>query len=88
MIDKQELLRLYNLDLEELLKISSQYIKNEVEFCSLINAEAESVLRIANTALKVLIIVLTLSHTHLLRLKKFEKLHSKRNQITFQDLQL
>ena len=38
MIDKQELLRLYNLDLEELLKISSQYIKNEVEFCSLINA--------------------------------------------------
>lgn len=38
MIDKQELLRLYNLDLEELLKISSQCIKNEVEFCSLINA--------------------------------------------------
>lgn len=38
MIDKQELLRLYNLELEELLKISSQYIKNEVEFCSLINA--------------------------------------------------
>ena len=38
MIDKQELLRLYNLDLEELLKISSRYIKNEVEFCSLINA--------------------------------------------------
>lgn len=38
MIDKQELLRLYNLDLEELLKISSQHIKNEVEFCSLINA--------------------------------------------------
>ena len=38
MIDKQELLRLYNLDLEELLEISSQYIKNEVEFCSLINA--------------------------------------------------
>lgn len=40
MIDKQELLRLYNLDLEELLKISSQYIKNEVEFCSLINARS------------------------------------------------
>ena len=40
MIDKQELLRLYNLDLEELLKISSQHIKNEVEFCSLINARS------------------------------------------------
>lgn len=40
MIDKQELLRLYNLNLEELLKISSQYIKNEVEFCSLINARS------------------------------------------------
>lgn len=40
MIDKQELLRLYNLDLEELLEISSQYIKNEVEFCSLINARS------------------------------------------------
>lgn len=35
---KDELLRLYNLKLDELLKISSQYIKNEIEFCSLINA--------------------------------------------------
>lgn len=35
---KQELLDLYNLDLDELLKISSQYIKNDIEFCSLINA--------------------------------------------------
>lgn len=35
---RQELLRLYNLDLDELLKISSKYIKNNVEFCSLINA--------------------------------------------------
>ena len=38
MIDKQELLRLYNLDLDELLEMSSKYIKDEVEFCSLINA--------------------------------------------------
>lgn len=38
MVDKQELLRLYNLELDELLAISAQYIKNEVEFCSLINA--------------------------------------------------
>ncbi|MCD7740484.1 MAG: biotin synthase BioB [Candidatus Gastranaerophilales bacterium] len=38
MDDKQELLRLYNIDLNELLKISSKYVKNEIEFCSLINA--------------------------------------------------
>ena len=38
MIDKQELLRLYNLDLDELLKLSSKYVKDEIEFCSLINA--------------------------------------------------
>ncbi len=38
MIDKQELLRLYNLDLDELLKLSSKHIKDEIEFCSLINA--------------------------------------------------
>lgn len=38
MIDKQELLRFYNLDLDELLKLSSKYIKDEIEFCSLINA--------------------------------------------------
>lgn len=37
-MDKEELIRLYNLDLEELLKISSMYVKDEVEFCSLINA--------------------------------------------------
>lgn len=37
-MDKNELLKLYNMDLDELLKISSQYIKNDVEFCSLINA--------------------------------------------------
>lgn len=37
-MDKNELLRLYNLDLDELLEISSKYMKDEVEFCSLINA--------------------------------------------------
>lgn len=37
-MNKQELLNLYNMELEELLRISSKYIKNEVEFCSLINA--------------------------------------------------
>lgn len=36
--DKTELLRLYNLDLEELLTISSKYMSNNVEFCSLVNA--------------------------------------------------
>ena len=38
MISKQKLLELYNLNLDELLNISSKYIKNEVEFCSLVNA--------------------------------------------------
>lgn len=37
-MEKSELLRLYNSDLNELLKLSSKYIKNDVEFCSLINA--------------------------------------------------
>lgn len=37
-MEKSELLRLYNSDLDELLKLSSKYIKNDVEFCSLINA--------------------------------------------------
>ena len=37
-MNKEELLKLYNLELDELLKISSQYVKDEVEFCSLINA--------------------------------------------------
>lgn len=37
-MNKQELLNLYNMELDELLKVSSQFIKNEVEFCSLINA--------------------------------------------------
>lgn len=37
-MDKNELLRLYNLELDELLEISSKFVKNNVEFCSLINA--------------------------------------------------
>lgn len=37
-IDKDELLRLYNLKLDELLSISSKYVSDNVEFCSLINA--------------------------------------------------
>lgn len=38
MISKQELLKLYNLELDRLLEISSKFMKNEVEFCSLVNA--------------------------------------------------
>lgn len=38
MISKQELLILYHSDLDKLLNISSKYIKNDVEFCSLVNA--------------------------------------------------
>ncbi len=39
-MDKQELLKLYNSDLNELLKISSKYMTNNVEFCSLVNARS------------------------------------------------
>lgn len=35
---KEELLNLYSLELEELLKISSKVMSNEIEFCSLISA--------------------------------------------------
>ena len=35
---KEELLRLYDLPLEELLAESSKYMSNNIEFCSLINA--------------------------------------------------
>ena len=35
---KEELLKLYNLKLDELLSISSEYVKDKIEFCSLINA--------------------------------------------------
>ena len=37
-LDKEELLDLYNSDLKLLLELSSQYLKDEVEFCSLVNA--------------------------------------------------
>ena len=33
------LIKLYNLNLEELLKEASNYTNNEVEFCSLISAK-------------------------------------------------
>ena len=39
-MDKEELIKLYNSDLEQLLEKASKYIKNEVEFCSLINARS------------------------------------------------
>ena len=35
---KEELLKFYNLSLDELLKESSKYMSNNIEFCSLINA--------------------------------------------------
>lgn len=37
-ISKEELLKLYNTDLDELLKISSEFIGGTVEFCSIVNA--------------------------------------------------
>lgn len=37
-MEKMELLRLYNSDLEELLKLSSKYLNGTVEFCSILNA--------------------------------------------------
>ena len=37
-MDKNELLRLYSLPLDELLCISQKFVKDNVEFCSLINA--------------------------------------------------
>lgn len=39
-MNKEELLALYNSDLKELLNKSSKYLKNEVEFCSLVNARS------------------------------------------------
>ncbi len=38
-MDKQELLKLYNLELSELLNLSEQKVKDSVEFCSLISAK-------------------------------------------------
>ena len=40
MLSKQELLNLYNMDLDELLNESKKYLKDEVEFCSIINARS------------------------------------------------
>ena len=37
-LSKEELLKLYNMDLDELLAISSKYVKDTVEFCSIVNA--------------------------------------------------
>ena len=38
MFTKQELLDLYNMDLDELLQKSQKFLKDEVEFCSIISA--------------------------------------------------
>ncbi len=37
-MNKEELLRLYNLNLKELLAESEKYMTNKIEFCSLVNA--------------------------------------------------
>lgn len=37
-MDKKELIGLYNLPLDELFQISSKYMTNNIEFCSLVNA--------------------------------------------------
>lgn len=37
-MNKDELIKLYNEDLDTLLQTASKYIKNNIEFCSLINA--------------------------------------------------
>ncbi len=39
-MDKKELLRLYNLPLQELLNMSAKYVSNSVELCSLVNAKS------------------------------------------------
>ena len=39
-MNKEELLKLYNSDLNELLEKSSKFVKDEVEFCSLVNARS------------------------------------------------
>lgn len=40
MLSKQKLLDLYNMDLDVLLNESKKYLKDEVEFCSIINARS------------------------------------------------
>ena len=37
-LSKEALLKLYNMELDELLKISSEFVKDSVEFCSIVNA--------------------------------------------------
>lgn len=37
-LTKEKLNELYNTDLDELLKLSSKFMKNDIEFCSLVNA--------------------------------------------------
>lgn len=37
-LTKEKLIELYNTNLDELLKLSSKFIKNDIEFCSLVNA--------------------------------------------------
>ena len=37
-ITKEKLLKLYNEDLDTLLKESAKYMKDKIEFCSLVNA--------------------------------------------------
>ena len=39
-MDKKELLKLYNLPLDELLGISKKYMQNTIELCSLVNARS------------------------------------------------
>ena len=39
-MNKEELLKLYNMDLDELLSLSSKYVSDKVEFCSLVNARS------------------------------------------------
>lgn len=39
-LDKEELLDLYNTDLDTLLELSSQYMSKNIEFCSLVNARS------------------------------------------------
>lgn len=39
-LSKKELLNLYNSELDELLEKSSKFVKNEVEFCSIVNARS------------------------------------------------
>lgn len=37
-LTKKKLIELYNTDLDELLKLSFEFMKNDIEFCSLVNA--------------------------------------------------